>query len=129
MQCENEKLRAVYEAAQNMLDDWDNDRTDVGSIDALEQALAAVEQSEAGECKHVEEVRATCPHCDTQSKGSPDASLADRLKRKGFEPITDAHCITCQKPINSQVDGMYCSLRCQAWSPDKLDDSEALTND
>ena len=49
-------------------------------------------------------------------------SLSERLERLGFEKITDAHCLTCQKPINSAVDGMYCSARCQAWSPDHWND-------
>ena len=80
---ENEKLRAVYEAAQNMLDDWDNDRTDVGSIDALEQALAAVEQSEAGDWlkgKHLP--CAVCgepniPDHSCKSKGSSDERMTN----------------------------------------------------
>ena len=42
-------------------------------------------------------------------------SLADKLKRMGFKPVTDSHCVVCQKPINSEVDGLYCSVQCQAW--------------
>lgn len=40
-------------------------------------------------------------------------SLADKLKRLGYEKITDAKCIICGKPINSQVDGLFCSVACE----------------
>lgn len=42
-------------------------------------------------------------------------SLSEKLHRLGFKPVTDAHCVVCQKPINSEVQGLYCSLYCQAW--------------
>lgn len=52
-------------------------------------------------------------------------SLTEKLQRLGFKPVTDAHCITCQKPINSEVQGLYCSVYCQAWSPDNIDWSKS----
>ena len=42
-----------------------------------------------------------------------DESLSDKLKRLGYKEIRDAKCVMCKKPINSQVDGLFCSVACQ----------------
>ena len=77
LKAENEKLRAVYEAAKNLVaSEYCNDRNEQP---ALEQAIAAVEQSEAGDelleisGKPGTEERADLYSDDTQSNGSPDS--------------------------------------------------------
>jgi hypothetical protein len=55
------------------------------------------------------------------------SELSKKLKERGYSPITDAHCVVCQKPIHSEVDGLYCSVRCQAW--DANEQHEALRED
>lgn len=41
------------------------------------------------------------------------SDLTDKLEKHGFKPIIDGHCVICNKPINSEVDGLYCSIRCE----------------
>lgn len=42
---ELKQANAVVDAARNMLDDWDNDRLDVGSVGSLEQALSPTQDT------------------------------------------------------------------------------------
>ena len=44
------QLQAVKDAVLNLLDDWDNDRTDVGSIAVLEKELGIVCEIKCGNC-------------------------------------------------------------------------------
>ena len=85
LEAENEKLRAVYEAVDAAIKDEHEQGHDLDDLTPLwadvEQALAAVEQSEAGDelleisGKPGTEERADLYSADTQSKGSPDAWL------------------------------------------------------
>lgn len=49
-------------------------------------------------------------------------SLSEMLHQLGFKPVTDAHCVVCEKAINSEVQGLYCSLYCQAWDRQRMTD-------
>ena len=53
-----------------------------------------------------------------------DESLTDKLKRLGYKEIRDAKCVMCKKPINSQVDGLFCSVACQIAATEKEDGDE-----